>query len=128
MYVEVWIHGNDINRVRYSLLQGVIGLPVEFDSAPVKDDLMHFSDHPMRQRPLFPGGPIQIRLPDLPHQLVVCHDKGLPPNSISSAIASWTTPLSSSTVISVILRFMALITSPPQVNPLIISEKPKENN
>ena len=77
----------------------------------------------------FAGCPVQIRLPDLSHQLAVRHDlEGLPPNSISSAIASWMTSLSSSTVISVILRFTALIISPSYANLLIIVEKPEENN
>jgi hypothetical protein len=48
--------------------------------------------------------------------------------SISSAIASWMTFLSSSTGISIILRFTDLIISPSYGNPLIIAEKPKKNN
>lgn len=77
----------------------------------------------------FAGCPVQIRLPDLPHQFAVRHDlEGPRQTSISSAIASWMTSLSSSTVISVILRFAALITSPSYVNPFIIVEKSKENN
>ena len=55
MPVHVGIQGNDINGIRYSCscLQGVIGLPVEFDGVPMENDLMHFSDHPRRQRHLF---------------------------------------------------------------------------
>jgi len=48
MPVHVWIPGNDINGVRYSFLQGIIGFPVGFDGVPMKNDLMHFSDHPRR--------------------------------------------------------------------------------
>ena len=53
MPVQVGIPGNDVKGVRYSFLQGIIGLPVEFDGVPMKNNLMHFSDHPRRQRRLF---------------------------------------------------------------------------
>jgi hypothetical protein len=37
MPIQVWIPGNDINRIGYSFLQGAIGLPVEFDGVPMKE-------------------------------------------------------------------------------------------
>jgi len=62
MTVQVGIPGNDINGVRYPFLQSIFRLPVEFDGVPMKKDLMHFSDHPRRQRRLF----YRLPCPDLP--------------------------------------------------------------
>ena len=45
MPVHVGIPGNAINGVRYSFLQGVIGLPVKFDSVPMNNDCFVKSRH-----------------------------------------------------------------------------------